>query len=218
MGRPAAADEDTVWAAVDRERLELATLLESLSDEEWEQPSLCEGWRIRDVAAHLALAHTGPRQVLVDMARARGSFDRMVHDTARRHAGTPREHLIRAIRAMVGSRRHAPGVTRFEPLIDVLVHGQDIALPLGQSRPMPVDAATTAADRVWTMHWPLSTAFPSRKRFRGLELVAVDADWSAGEGARVEGPIEAILLLLTGRPVGLDRLTGPGLPQLTAAR
>lgn len=119
---------------------------------------------------------------------------------------------------MVGSRRTAPGITSLEPLLDVLVHGQDIAVPLGRPWTMPVDAAATAATRVWTYRWPLSTAFGARFRLRGLELVASDVEWSGGEGARVEGPIEALLLLLTGRTAGFDRLSGRGVGQLGAAR
>jgi uncharacterized protein (TIGR03083 family) len=97
------------------------------------------------------------------------------------------------------------------------VHGQDIAIPLGRPRTMPVDAAATAATRVWTMGWPFSTAFRARARLRGLELVATDTDWSVGEGAQVEGPIEALLLLLTGRTAAVSRLSGTGVGQLASA-
>ncbi|WP_233492501.1 maleylpyruvate isomerase family mycothiol-dependent enzyme [Blastococcus sp. TF02A-30] len=207
-------DADAVWTTIDRERLELADLLDGLTDEEWERPSLCAGWRVRDVVAHLALAHTGPARAAVDLARARGSLPRMIHDTAVRHAELPPAALVAQIRAMAGSRRTAPGVSHLEPLLDVLVHGQDIALPLGRSRPMPVDAAATAATRVWTMPWPMATTFSARRRLRGLRLTATDADWAAGDGEPVEGPIEALLLLLTGRTAALDRLTGAGAARL----
>jgi uncharacterized protein (TIGR03083 family) len=214
---PSPLDADAVWAVVDAERLSLARLLAGLSDEQWEQPSLCAGWRVRDVAAHLALAHTGPVAAAVGMARARGSFDRMVHDTARRHAAVPAAQLVAELRAMAGSRRRAPGVSHLEPMLDVLVHGQDIALPLGCDRPMPVAAAAAAATRVWTMGWPMSRAFRARSRLRGLELAATDTAWRAGEGRRVEGPIEALLLLLTGRTAALERLQGPGVDRLVPA-
>jgi uncharacterized protein (TIGR03083 family) len=99
-------------------------------------------------------------------------------------------------------------------MLDVLVHGQDIAIPLGLPRRVPVDAAAAAATRVWTMSWPMSRAFRARSRLRELRLVATDADWSVGEGHRVEGPIEALLLLLTGRTAALDRLSGPGVARV----
>ncbi|SDE89197.1 TIGR03083 family protein [Blastococcus fimeti] len=205
-------DADAVWAAIDRERLDLADLLDDLAPAEWEQPSLCAGWRVRDVAAHLALAQTGAGRATLDLLRARGSLPRMIHDSAVRHAAAPTEQLVGQIRGMAGSRRTAPGVTLLEPLLDVLVHGQDIAVPLGRPRSMPVEAAGTAATRVWTMPWPMSTTFP---RVRGVRLVANDIDWAAGEGELVEGPIEALLLLLTGRTaVAVGRLGGPGTVRL----
>jgi uncharacterized protein (TIGR03083 family) len=210
MGAPV-LDEDAVWAATDRERASLADLLDGLTPEEWEAPSLCAGWRVREVAAHLALAHTGPGTALAGLVRARGSFDRMVRDTALRHAAVPTGRLTAEIRAMVGSRRRAPGISSLEPLLDVLVHGQDIAVPLGLPREMPVDAAAAAATRVWTMPWPMSATFAARRRLRGLQLVATDTGWSAGAGERVEGPVGALLLLLTGRTgAAAGRLSGPG--------
>jgi uncharacterized protein (TIGR03083 family) len=215
---PAPLTVDDAWAVVDAERSSLADLLEGLSAAEWEHPSLCAGWRVRDVAAHLALAHAGALTATVAMARAGGSFDRMVRDTARRHAVVPTGRLVGEIRAMVGSRRRAPGVSHLEPMLDVLVHGQDVALPLGRPRPVPADAAAAAATRVWTMGWPMSRAFRARSRLRGLALSATDTPWSVGEGDPVEGPIAALLLLLTGRTAAaLDRLAGPGVRRLAVA-
>jgi uncharacterized protein (TIGR03083 family) len=205
------ADPDAVWAAIDRERLDLAALLDDLSDDEWQHPSLCEGWRVRDVAAHLALAQTGAVRATLDLLRAGGSLRRMIHDSAVRHAALPPEQFAAQLRGMAGSRRRAPGVTPLEPLLDVLVHGQDIAVPLGRSRTMPVAAATAAATRVWDMPWPMSTTFSPRRRLAGLRLVATDTEWEVGEGDVVEGPIEALLLTLTGRTAAVrDRLSGPG--------
>lgn len=202
---------DAVWATIDHERRDLADLLESLSDAQWDTPSLCAGWRVREVAAHLTLAHTGPGRAVVEAVRARGSFDAMVRDTALRRAAAPRRELVRALRAMVGSRRRAPGLSPLEPLLDVLVHGQDIALPLGLQRTLPLDAAATAATRVWTARWPMSRAFDARRRLQGLQLVADDVDWAVGDGPRVEAPVEALLLVLTGRTAAVgERLRGPG--------
>lgn len=210
--------EDDVWRATDSERLSLADLLDDLTPPEWAAPSLCAGWTVRDVAAHLALAHTGVLAGAVGAVRARGSFDRMVHDTAVRHAAEPTAVLVGQIRAMVGSRRHAPGISHLEPLLDVLVHGQDIALPLGRPREVPVVPAAAAATRVWTYRWPWTIPFRARARLRGLRLAATDVEWSAGEGAPVEGPVGALLLLLTGRTAAaLPRLSGPGVRLLTAA-
>lgn len=204
-------DLDAVWAAVDRERLDLADLLDDLAPPEWEQPSLCAGWRVRDVVAHLALAQTGAGRATLDLLRARGSLPRMIRDSAVGHAVLPPGRLVDEIRGMAGSRRTAPGVTPLEPLLDVLVHGQDIAVPLGRPRAMPLDAATTAATRVWDMPWPMSTTFAPRRRLAGLRLVATDAVWAVGEGDRVEGPVQTLLMVLTDRAAAVqDQLSGPG--------
>jgi uncharacterized protein (TIGR03083 family) len=107
---------------------------------------------------------------------------------------------------MAGSRRKAPGVSHLEPLIDVQVHGQDIAIPLGRPRPMPARAAAAAADRVWPSLFP----WRAGRKLSGFRLAATDCSWSAGDGQLVEGPIGAILLLLTGRRAALAQLSGPG--------
>ena len=130
-----------IWTTIDDERGSLADLLEQLPPDGWERPSLCAGWRVRDVAAHLALAHMGARAAVPALLRARGSFDRMVDRTARAHAVVPTAQVVAEIRAMRGSRRHAVGTSIVEPLTDVLVHGQDIARPLGLVRPVPPAAA-----------------------------------------------------------------------------
>jgi len=101
-------------------------------------------------------------------------------------------------------------VTHLEPLIDILVHGQDIAIPLARPRPVPAPAAATAATRVWSMRWP----FAAQRKLRGLRLVATDHPWSAGQGRLVEGPMAAILLLVTGRRAALLQLSGPGVAEI----
>jgi len=204
-------DVDTVWRTIDAERASLADLVEDLAPAEWRSPSLCEGWRVGDVAVHLTQAHMGLREAAVAAVRARGSFDRMIRDSALRAAPLPPAECARRLRAMVGSRRTAPFLTPLEPLIDVLVHGQDITIPLGRFRPMPPPAAAAAAQRVWDVRFP----FHARRRFAGVRLAATDADWAVGSGAPVRGPIAALLLLITGRAAALEQLTGPGVDALT---
>ncbi|MFD0508533.1 maleylpyruvate isomerase family mycothiol-dependent enzyme [Streptomyces chiangmaiensis] len=150
----AVLETDERWRIIDRERGELADMLAQLSPEDWERPTQCDGWRVRDVAAHLTIA---PRMSygagLREFLRARGDVNRMIHDTAVREGRRPVTEIVAELRATVGSRHLAPGTTRREPLIDILVHGQDIALALGREREMPVAAAVDAADRVWTMRF-----------------------------------------------------------------
>lgn len=202
---------DDVWRAIDAERLGLADLLAGLTPEQWEVPSLCAGWRVRDVAAHLTLAQSGIAASAVALLRARGSLDRMIYDTALRQARLPPARYPALLRGMAGSRKKAPGISHLEPLIDVLVHGQDIAIPLGLARTMPVPAAVAAADRVWPDLYP----FRAGRRLAGIRFAATDCSWSAGTGLPAEGPIAAILLALTGRPAAADRMSGPGAAELS---
>ena len=206
-------DLDDVWRSIDSERLSLADLLDDLSPAEWETPSLCTGWLVRDVAVHLTQAHMGYRDALVAAVRARGSFDRMIRDAALRSGPLRPEECSRRIRAMVGSRRRAPMVSPVEPLLDALVHGQDIAVPLGRERPVPPVPAAAAARRAWDLSFP----FRARKRLAGLQLRATDGDLVLGEGAPVEGTTGDLLLLVTGRTATVHRLSGEGVERLPAA-
>jgi hypothetical protein len=57
--------------------------------------------------------------------------------------------LTAEIRGMIGSRRHNIGVSYKEkPLTDILVHGQDIAIPLGRSLDSDPEAAAFAGSRI----------------------------------------------------------------------
>jgi uncharacterized protein (TIGR03083 family) len=104
-------NDEQIRAAIDAHRLLTADLLESLSDAQWRQPSLCEGWTVGDVAAHLTLQQLGVRELLLGALRHPGGVNRMIRESARRRAHLPREQLVSEIRAMVGSRRHNVGVT-----------------------------------------------------------------------------------------------------------
>ncbi|TYB41271.1 maleylpyruvate isomerase family mycothiol-dependent enzyme [Actinomadura chibensis] len=206
-----------MWRVIDAERTGVAELLAGLTDEQWERPSLCAGWRVREVAAHLGI---GPRArlgwVLVETVRAGGGFNRMVDRTARREAArrSP-EQLTAELREASGSRHLAPGQKLGYAMLDILVHGQDIAVPLGLDRAMPLEAARGSAEIAWRIGFP----FHARRRLRGVRLAATDVDWTAGDGPEVAGPIAALLLLLTGRDgAALARLDGPGVAVLDGAR
>lgn len=204
-------DRDEVWRTVDAERNALASMLATLEDEEWAAPSLCAGWTVRDVAAHvISSPQAGPGDVLRSLVRARGDFDRAIDAEARRRSARPVPEIVDDFRRFAGSRRHPLGTTYVDPLLDVLVHTQDIAVPLGREHAMPPAAAAVAATLVWRRPFP----FHARRRLAGHRLVATDTDWSAGEGEVVAGPVQALLLLLTGRTAAVRRQPGTAVPQL----
>ena len=187
-------DSDTLWGHIDHERAWLADLLETLPDQSWEVPSLCGEWTVRDVAAHLTFAQARVRDILWPTIRTGFRYNAMVNYTALR-CPLSHDEIIAKIRSFLGSRRTAPMISDYEPLIDTLVHVQDICLPLGIDHQMPVDGAAAAADRVLNTPWPLSMWKPKP----GVRLVATDIDWSYGEGTVVEAPMQQLLLTLTGR-------------------
>ena len=200
-----APDLDVIWSEIDDQRLRTAAMLETLTDDQWDHPSLCEGWTVRHVAAHLTLQ----RQHLADVARLLArhprllrslGLNRMIHDSAVLQAALPTDEIIARIPR--------------ETLTDSLVHAQDIAVPLGVELEMRPLAAAIAADRIWsTRHTWLGTV-NRQLPLDGYRLVATDAEWSVGRGPEITGPIAALLLLVTGRAVALTRLEGDGAAQL----
>jgi uncharacterized protein (TIGR03083 family) len=203
-------ESEQIWRYVDAERAALADLLAGLTEAEWSTPSVCPGWLVRDVAAHvISSPQARVLPVMGGMIRARGDFNRFMFEQARRAgAQYSGEEIVAQYRRFAGSRRRPLGTTVVDPLLDVLIHTQDIALPLRRRHEMPAEAAVVAAERIWAKPFP----FKARKRLTGLRLVASDIDWSVGDGAEVHGPIADLLLLLSGRRPA--RLSGAGVERL----
>jgi hypothetical protein len=118
-----------------------------------------------------------------DITEARG-VEGCEDPVLRGKAAHPPERLVADLRRITGSRLLAPGQSQVDPLMDILVHGQDIVLPLGRHREMPLDAARVSADKVWNVGFP----FHARKWLSGFRLTATDVPWSRGEGTSSRGP------------------------------
>ena len=220
MGSTAVApDLDLIWSEVDDQRRRTVAMLEGLTDEQWDHPSLCEGWTVRHVAAHLTLQ----RQHVSDIVRLVAThpsllgavgLNRVIDRTARLQAALPTEEIIAGVRAGIGSRRRNTLIAPAGSLSDTLVHAQDMALPLGIDLEMRPRAAAIAVDHIWSTRHGWTGSVFRQLPLDGYRLVATDADWSAGSGPVVAGPASALLLLVTGRRVALDRLDGDGAAQL----
>jgi uncharacterized protein (TIGR03083 family) len=193
-------EHEEIWRHLERERLRAADLLDSLSDEQWAEPSLCQGWTVHHVAAHMTFPiRTNYAVGGVGILRNRGSLNRYIDADARAQAAKSRQELTAAVRAGAGDRHHPPFTKMIDPLVDIQVHCLDITVPLGIEWPLDPVAAAAAADRLWSLGFP----FYARRRFKGRRVEADNAEWSAGSGPAVRAPIETVLLALSGRSVDL---------------
>jgi uncharacterized protein (TIGR03083 family) len=208
-------ETDELWRTIHGQRSALADILGTLSPQDWEHASLCPDWTVRDVAAHvISSAGFSTGEALVGVLRARGNFNRLMFNEAKRLSARPTDEIIADYRRLDGSRRHPPGTTTVDPLMDVLVHTQDIVRPLGRHHEMPARPSAVAADQVWSRSFP----FRARRRLGGYRLAATDIDWAVGDGPEINGSMGALLLLLTGRAVGAPELSGDGIERLTLER
>jgi uncharacterized protein (TIGR03083 family) len=207
MSTPPVLPRPAVDAAVSAERHRLADSVADLTDEQWATPSLCAAWTVRDVVAHLTVTTrvTVPR-LLRGAVRARGSFDRLAIDLAaeRAVAHTPAE-LVAQLRESAASTRRMPGSSPMDPLMDLVVHAQDVARPLGRRHVSPPDVVAACLAYVATNRF-----MGGPQRLAGVQLVSTDTGWTHGDGAELRGPDVDLLLATAGRRAGLDALRGPG--------
>jgi uncharacterized protein (TIGR03083 family) len=198
-------DDTRIRTETAAERREQADLLAALTEEQWDAPTLCEGWRVREVIAHTTMPYrTSLARVVLEVVRARGSFDRMADRRARADAArSTSAELVAALRDNAEHPWAPPGGGRLGALSHDLIHGLDVTVALGLDRTPP-------PERVGMV---LSGFDTRRARFfgidvTGLRFVATDVDWSYGEGAEVRGPAAALLLAVCGRRVPDGHLTG----------
>ena len=216
MTRLTSIETDALWAGIDDQRARTAALLEGLTPEQWEYPSLCEGWTVRHVAAHLTMQQQRVRDVVRFISRHPRILRSMPLNTFIHDAGVLQaqalssEQIVAAIRNGMDSRRHNPGLTALETLTDILVHSQDIAIPLHLDLPMRPTLSALAATRRWDTRNTWLATVNRQLPLNTYQLRATDTDWSRGQGPDITGPIGAILLLLTGRTTALDQLSGHG--------
>jgi uncharacterized protein (TIGR03083 family) len=206
----ATLSKDESWQVIDAVRAEVADLLDDLMPDQRLQPSLCDAWTVRDVGAHLSMAALASNTFVVKNAVRQGfRFDPMIRESTLAWSRDLTDAQVSGnLRSLVGSRRLAPTTMWRDPLLDALVHAQDIARPLGVTVTPHPEAAATAADWAWdrTLGFPFFAA----RRLRGLRLVATDVDWARGSGDEVHAPVTSLLLLSTGRRTDYADLTGPG--------
>ena len=200
--------KDEMFQAIVDQRHQLLERLDGLSAAQWETPSLCAGWKVRDVVGHLVSILEVPMPKFVGKAILAGSFDKVADRFAREFGARDTKALVDSYRAVADKKFAPPRIGPIAPLTDLLVHTRDIERPVGLSVDISVISMHTVLDFVCGGK---ARGFVSPKRTSGLRFVATDSDWSIGAGPLVTGPGDAILLAATNRRLALQDLSGDGL-------
>jgi len=196
----------SVWPMLEAERRSFIDYLRTVPDSDWDKPSLCKGWTVKDVLAHsVAAAKNTPPSFLGGMIGAGFNFNLMNERRLNRLRGKSPGELIDILDSRV-SKHTQPGKAM---LGEVIIHREDIRRPVGSpANEYPAEHIIALADYYKKAGPPLG----NKKRISGFTLKATDHDWSTGEGPVVSGPLTSLLLAMTGRPAGLVDLGGDGLP------
>jgi uncharacterized protein (TIGR03083 family) len=200
------------WKLIHAERVQLADSLETLSPTQWAADSWCTTWTVQDTAGHvLAAAEQTPLNFYKELAAAGFKFDVFTTRGATRLAKLGPEEIVRRLRARTTTTNHPPA-----PIIamlgEIVVHGDDIRRPLGLVHRPSEEALTAVAD-----NWKNSNLLiGAKRRIAGLKLRATDAAWSHGDGPEVAGPLQSLILAMTGRKGALGDLSGEGVGVLTS--
>lgn len=188
------------------ERADLTDFLAGLTPDQWRAPSLCAGWSVSDVVAHVfSYDELGPAALAWRFVRSGILLSRANETGIAAHAEDGPSELL----ALARKHQQPKGLTTFFngkiALTDATIHHQDIRRPLGLRRTIPPERLAVVLD--FAMFAP---PIGASKRVRGLSLVASDLDWSSGRGPSVEGPAESLLMAIAGRPGVVGELAGPG--------
>jgi len=204
-----------LFALIAVERRSAADFLDELSDEQCSTASLCTGWQVRHVAAHLTMPLVLSTPKLIGgMLKNRGDFNRFADQYAKKTAAaTPVAELAATVRANAEHRFTPPGMGAHAPLTDIVVHTLDMRVPLGVPGSGP---GAEAVNEVlgFLMTSKATKGFLPKDRLPGLSFESTDTGWSGGSGSVVRGPASALALAITGRAAGLDSLEGDGVAEL----
>jgi uncharacterized protein (TIGR03083 family) len=206
-------DDDTMFALVAVERRRAADMFEALDQQQLASRSLCSAWSVRDMAGHLALpfAVSLPK-VMVGMIRHRGDFDSYSAKASREVGSRSVSELVGILRDNAQSRWTPPGKGALAPLTDLCVHVRDVARPLDLDICAPPAAWRAILASLFSAQARSGTI--PRQRCQGLAVHATDLGESWGNGPRLAGPTEALVMALAGRSVAVDDLTGDGVAVL----
>ncbi len=199
--------KDEMFAAVTAQRLRLLDTVSDLTPAQWNTPSLCAGWRNRDVLGHLVSILDVPTRRFLTGSVRRGGFNAFAGELARHYGEREPSELMARYRELASEQFAPPIVGPIAPLTDVYIHTRDIERSLGIESTLDRLALATV---VAYAAGGKARGFVPGKRVSGLRFEAPDVNWTHGSGAVVSGSGEAIIMAVTGRRVALDDLTGDG--------
>lgn len=198
-------DEADLQPVVGAEFLALAGLLDSATEAQWDTPSLCAGWRVREVVAHMTMAaRYSEEEFMAELGRYEFDFGRLSNEVAARDAKLPSSDLVANLRSEVMQHWTPPGGGWHGALNHVVIHGLDVTVPLGVPRRSPDATMRVVLDDL--------TAGGVQQHFgtsiEGRSLQATDLDWSYGSGSALRGPAELLAAVMCGRKAPEGRLEG----------
>ncbi len=200
-----AVPEADLRAAIEAERRELAEALSSQPSRFWDAPTLCAGWRVREVVAHMTMPFRySTAKFAAEILKSRGNFPRMADRCARRDAAASAGDLLAALRDNAGHPWKPPGGGYQGALVHDVIHGLDITVASGTGRRVPEDRLRIVLDAI---------ARPKTVRYfgaalDGIELRADDIGWSFGSGTLLAGSAQDLALVLCGRRLPAGHLRG----------
>jgi uncharacterized protein (TIGR03083 family) len=201
----AAVTDAELRGLIAAERRELAELLSGLPDQSWNAPTLCAGWRVREVVAHMTMLYRySTARFLAELVRSGGRFHQMADRCAKRDGSAPPGELVAVMAAHADSARAPRGVGYEGALTHDVIHGLDVTVALGLDRRVPEDRLRVVLDAVTTPKGLKAFDAP----LDGVELRAEDLDWSFGTGTPVSGPAQDLALVICGRRLPAGRLRG----------
>jgi uncharacterized protein (TIGR03083 family) len=191
------------------ERSDLADFLATLTPQEWDAPTLCSEWLVRDVVAHMfSYEDLSALGLVRRLAKGPGAANAV--GVAELRDRSPAE-LVTLVREHLDPRGLTAAFGGRIALTDGTIHHQDIRRPLGRPRGIPPERLRVVLDFAKS-----APPLRSRPRIAGLTLRATDLDWQTGDGPLVEGLGEALLMAIAGRAGITSELSGPGVPALEA--
>ncbi|HSX01327.1 MAG TPA: maleylpyruvate isomerase N-terminal domain-containing protein, partial [Candidatus Saccharimonas sp.] len=116
---PARLKPEAVWAMVSEERRRLLEYLRVLPEEAWDKQSLCRGWKVRHVVAHVILeSRYGMLRSLPRWVRHGLSFNRFMYHSALGFGAQGRLELLMALQEDLDKRIAPPLISPLQVLTD----------------------------------------------------------------------------------------------------